>query len=257
MFRSKLRKLLPIAVFVALAIPAAFVTLPALADDTGKSSDDSRIVGGGTVPASTKTPWIVALHNNGDFRCTSTQISRNWILTAAHCVTTGGKYKARIGAKTRSSGGKVIDISTIKIHPKYQQGNLYDIAVIKLKTPHTNTYPKLAFSKSHLKLGQASTIYGWGATKADWTGPLPEKLKYSKGKTTKKYCEMPEDVCVIGDGAVAGGDSGGPVFIKSASTGKTMLAGACEAGHNPANWKWGGYASTVFHQKWIKDTTDL
>lgn len=257
MTRPRLRKLLPVLAFVALAVPAAFVTLPALADDAKPSSDKERIVGGGTVAPDNVKKWIVALHNEGNFRCTSTQISKDWVLTAAHCVDTGGKYTARIGSLDRTKGGKVVDISSIKIHPKYEEGNLYDIAVVKLKTPYTNTYAKPAFSDTHLELGQASLIYGWGSTKSDWSGPLPKNLKFSKGNTTDKYCKMPQDVCVIGDGAVAGGDSGGPVFVKSPVTGKYTLVGACEAGHNPADWKWGGYASTVFHAKWLKETTGL
>lgn len=261
MSRFTLRKLLPVAVFAALAIPVAVVSLPALADDSGPSGDkppkEDRIVGGGTVEESDLKPWIVALHNEGDFRCTSSQISAEWILTAAHCVTTDGQYTARIGSLTRSSGGTVVDVSEIKIHPDYQQGNLYDIAVIKLAEPFENDYAKVAWDDEHLKVGQASTIYGWGSEKADWSGPLPENLKYSNGTTTETYCEMPEDVCVIGDGAVAGGDSGGPVLVKSPATGEILLAGACEAGHNPADYKWGGYASTVFHSKWLKETTGL
>lgn len=264
MSRFTLRKLLPVAVFAALAIPAAVVTVPALADDTGEKSntsaaaeDDTRIVGGGTVPSDQRKPWIVALYGSKGGFCTATQISRNYVLTAAHCVKGGDTYTARIGSLNRTSGGKVIAISSVKKHPKYKTNKAYDIAVLKLKTPYTNTYARPAFAKKHLKLGQATLNFGWGSTKTDWSGPLPKNLKYSKGKNTTKWCNRPEHLCTIGSGAVAGGDSGGPLFVKSAATGKYILVGACALGHKPATHKWAAYSSTVHNSKWIAANTDL
>lgn len=241
----------------ALAIAGIAVTAtPATADDTvprhhGEVTPD--IVGGGTV--TDEKPWIAALHNGGSFTCTASQISAEWVITAAHCVEGGGDYNVRIGSLARSSGGTVVDIAEVHSHPDYNWPD-NDISLLRLSQPHDNAYAPMA-TDADLSPGQASTIYGWGSENSDWSGPLPEQLKYSNGNTTDAHCGVANVICMTGDGGVAGGDSGGPGFVASAATGEHVLVGVCAVGHQPADTNWGGYTSIPANADWIGQVTGL
>jgi len=250
------RRLLPTLAIATAALLVAAAPAPAQADDTVTQHHgdvSTNIVGGGTV--TDQKPWIAALHNGGNFTCTASQISAEWVITAAHCVEGGGNFSVRIGSLSRSSGGTVVNVAEIHNHPDYSWPD-NDISLLKLSQPHQNTYPKMA-TQADLSLGQASTIYGWGSENSDWSGPLPEQLKYSNGSTTTTYCGVTNVVCMIGDGGVAGGDSGGPGFVASAATGEYVLVGVCAVGHSPADTNWGGYTSIPANAGWINQVTGL
>ena len=240
----------------ALALAAVVFVGPAHADDTasgrhGEATPD--IVGGGTVTE--PKPWIAALHNENGFTCTAAHIGAEWVVTAAHCLALDRDYTVRIGSLSRSNGGTVIAVAEIHHHPQYSWPD-NDISLLRLSRPHHNTYAPMA-TAADVSLGQASTIYGWGSENLDWSGPLPEQLKYSDGHTTTDYCSTPNVICMVGDGGVAGGDSGGPGFVASAVTGEYVLAGVCAIGHQPAGTRWGGYTSIPANADWINEITGL
>jgi secreted trypsin-like serine protease len=244
-----------VAILAALAIPAAATAIPAFADDTARDPGQShaKIVGGGSV--SDDKPWISALHNGGSFTCTSSQIGAEWVITANHCVEGGGDFTVRIGSLERSSGGTMRTVDQVVSHPDYNWP-LNDMALLHLSEPFDNTYAPLA-SPADIQQGQESTIYGWGSENPDWSGPLPEHLKYSNGNTTAEGCDWNNVICVKGDGGVAGGDSGGPAFVKSAATGEYVQMGVCAVGYQPADQNWSGYTSIAANRDWIKQVSGL
>src|SRR5688572_1616851 len=110
---------------------------------------NAEIVGGTVAPAG-KWPWQVALlwSNEPDNWyaqfCGGTLVDEHFVVTAAHCVTSGsgGVYReTRIHVLTGTqtlSGGTRRTIDRIVRHPNYNDNNAnFDIAVIKLKTPAT------------------------------------------------------------------------------------------------------------------------
>ncbi|MEV0649026.1 serine protease [Phytomonospora sp. NPDC050363] len=214
------------------------------------------IVGGGY--ATTGRPWIAALHNNGSFTCTSSQISASWILTAAHCVPNNSGYSVRIGSLNRSSGGTVRTIDQVARHPGFNWP-AYDIALLHMSQPFANSYAPMAKTSADFAVNQAATVYGWGSEHADWSGPLPERLKFANGYVSSTSCAssvMPA-ICTQTNGSVAGGDSGGPAIVLSPVTGTYLLSGVCAVGHKPAGSGWAAYTPIFRHWSWIAGVTGL
>lgn len=216
---------------------------------------DASIVGGGYV--NEPKPWITALHRNGGFTCTASQIAAQWVLTAAHCVASAGNYSARIGSLNRSSGGTVVPVAQVVRHPGYRWPD-NDIALLKLSRAVPGTYAPLAENKD-IQVRQAATLYGWGSEKADWSGPLPQRLKYADGHVSDPSCVSGRAplICTQTNGTVAGGDSGGPAFVRSASTGTVVQAGVCAVGRRPATGGWAGYTSIPLNRPWIRQYTGV
>lgn len=258
--RNRLLKIaLPVAAVAAIGIGTA-VSLPAWADEAPEQvkpmdtrlSDNDRMVGG--APVEEDKPWIAALHNGGSFTCSASQIGAEWIITAAHCVENGGEFSVRIGSLARSSGGEERAVDQVEMHPDYNWPD-NDIALLHIPA-YENTYAPMA-TEADVELGQESDIYGWGSENEDWSGPLPENLKHSVGTTTTEYCDTANVVCMKGDAGVAGGDSGGPGFVKSPATGEFVLVGVCAIGHKPANTQWGAYTSIPHNAGWINEVSGL
>jgi secreted trypsin-like serine protease len=229
---------------------------PAQARPAHSSDVHPTIVGGGVV--SSNLPWIAALHSNGGFTCTSSQISRDWIITAAHCVPNDSGYSVRIGSLTRSSGGTVRDVAQVVRHPEFNWP-AHDIALLRLAQPYDNSsYVRLA-TTADVQQGQAVTLYGWGSENADWSGPLPENLKYANGSLSSASCssDVAPLICTQTDGSVAGGDSGGPVMILSPATGTYVHGGVCAVGHKPAGSGWAAYTSDATHRSWISSVSGV
>lgn len=258
MSRPVPRRLALLLSTLVLVLFGAFAATPVHAAPPGDGGGviTPDIVGGGY--ATTGRPWIAALHSNGSFTCTSSQIGASWILTAAHCVPNNSGYSVRIGSLNRSSGGTVRTVDSVVRHPNFNWP-AYDIALLHLSQPFSNTYAPMARVSGDLVVNQAATIYGWGSEHADWSGPLPERLKFANGNVSSTSCAssvMPA-ICTQTNGSVAGGDSGGPAIVLSPRTGTYLLAGVCAVGHKPAGSGWAAYTPIFRHMGWISQTTGL
>jgi secreted trypsin-like serine protease len=206
-----------------------------------------RIVGGS--PATDRAyPWIVALEDrSGDQFCGGTLISKNKILTAAHCSFSGSNrfqdpvrfLRVRVGSNERGSGGRVFNVSSHVIHPKYNHVTLsydYDVAIWTIKTSATNPLI-LSDNVNIISLPEAcddltcftgvaspgTTVLtaGWGATIDDSEDYSSELLEVSIPIASNADCAGSYESGAITDrmicAGVAGkdscqGDSGGPLF---------------------------------------------
>ncbi|XP_005514295.2 chymotrypsin-like elastase family member 2A [Columba livia] len=199
----------------------------------------SRVVGGEDArPFS--WPWQASLqyYSNGQWRhtCGGTLIATNWVLTAAHCISSSRTYRVYLGKynlAAEEAGSVALSPQKIIVNKNWNSNDVskgYDIALIKLSQHVTLTdHIQLAClppAQSILSANTACYVTGWGRLQTN--GPTPDDLQQallrivshatcsqltwwgSSVKTTM--------VCAGGDGVTSScnGDSGGPLNCQNA-----------------------------------------
>ncbi|MCW7762679.1 S1 family peptidase [Photorhabdus luminescens] len=167
--------------------------------------------------------------------CGSVLINKRWVLTAAHCVEDANiKSKIYVGLeryKPTPIYKDKVDIEKIIIHPNWftRKRGQYDIALIKLnRDANSNTFAKLNGINETIDLPVDTelTVIGFGRTESVSTpNVLMKTNEYILDD--KKCIEVPPgypdtnydpkiNICSGNpNGGVGGGDSGGPLMIKT------------------------------------------
>jgi secreted trypsin-like serine protease len=241
---------------VALALGA--VVAPAQAAQTPPPGADPVIIGG---EQARDTQGAVRLFKEGDGRCTGTIIDEEWVLTAAHCVKDvddddADEVSVKVGDVDQEKGEEV----HAKEHGIHRNDDA-DLALVNLEHPVEAEYAKLG---NKLLVGglanRTAHIYGWGAW-CSW--PIPEGLCQSRTLKTasvtiddSRSCEDLKGghaLCAnFGDGISAGGDSGGPMFVR-AMNGKTYQVGVSSSGDRDEHME---YTNVMEYGDWIEDVMD-
>lgn len=196
------------------------------------------IVGGepttsGEYPHMAALGWTKEEEEEIKWGCGASLISHFYILTAAHCTTSGGSppdiVKLGIQNINEDTEALEVEISKIIVHPKYRSSSYYhDIALIKLakKVEFTeNIKPVCLWQLPHLNIPEAMAT-GWGRT--EFLGPKSEELqkvdlniidpgicqqaysnekKLAEGIIEQQFCAGHLD----GGKDTCQGDSGGPI----------------------------------------------
>ncbi|XP_074969802.1 chymotrypsin-like elastase family member 2A isoform X2 [Phalacrocorax aristotelis] len=199
----------------------------------------SRVVGGENArPYS--WPWQASLqyHSKDKWHhtCGGTLIATNWVMTAAHCISSSRKYRVFLGKynlAAEEEGSIALPPEKIIVNENWDPQNVangYDIALIKL-TKHVTLSDQIQLAclppaQSVLSSNTACYVTGWGRLQTN--GALPDDLQQglllvvdyatcSKpswwGRTVKTTM-----VCAGGDGITSScnGDSGGPLNCQGA-----------------------------------------
>jgi len=133
--------------------------------NNGITTTSTRIIGGTTAHWAKSYPWFVRLdkNHNSTNTCGGSLITKDCVLTAAHCVEDIKPTQVRIGQDELRNVSKVI------MHPNFRKTPkkaVSDIALIFLEKPSSKTPVRLLSSVP--KKGTDVTIIGFGKD-APWT----------------------------------------------------------------------------------------
>uniref|UniRef100_A0A663NCY6 Transmembrane serine protease 7 n=1 Tax=Athene cunicularia TaxID=194338 RepID=A0A663NCY6_ATHCN len=219
---------------------------------SSKSSNPiSRIVGG-TNTEEGEWPWQVSLHFVGAAYCGASVISKEWLVSAAHCFQ-GSKladpraWRAHLGMQTQGRAKFVSTVRRIVVHEYYNSRNYdYDIALLQLSKPWPDAMshviqPICLPPFSHkVRSGDKCWITGWGQKQeADDEGSailqkaeveiIDQTLCHSTYGiiTARMFCAG----LLSGKRDGCKGDSGGPLSCQSNGDGKWFLTGIVSWGY--------------------------
>ncbi|XP_059133384.1 transmembrane protease serine 7 isoform X1 [Peromyscus eremicus] len=215
------------------------------------SSSLHRIVGGSDSQEGT-WPWQVSLHFVGSAYCGASVISREWLLSAAHCfhgnrLSDPTPWTAHLGMYVQGNAKFVSPVRRIVVHEYYNSQTFdYDIALLQLSTAWPETLKQLIQpicippAGQKVRSGEKCWVTGWGRRhEAD-----------KKGSPVLQQAEVElidQTVCVSTYGIITSrmlcagvmsgksdackGDSGGPLSCRRKSDGKWILTGIVSWGH--------------------------
>ncbi|XP_012517965.1 PREDICTED: chymotrypsin-like elastase family member 2A [Propithecus coquereli] len=194
----------------------------------------SRVVGGEDVNPNS-WPWQVSLQysSNGKWHhtCGGSLVAQNWVMTAAHCISSSKTYRVVLGRhklSTEESGSVAVKVSKLVVHEKWDSNQLAkgnDIALLKLASS-VSLSDKIQLAclppaGTILPNNYPCYVTGWGTLQTN--GDTPDILQQGRllvvdyatcsssgwwGSTVKNNM-----VCAGGDGVTSScnGDSGGPL----------------------------------------------
>ncbi|CAF1524349.1 unnamed protein product [Adineta ricciae] len=202
-----------------------------------KTNKLSRIFGGENAIANS-WPWMIYYQQRkmcgSDVCygvCSGTLTNANYIITAAHCVTTKNPADITLVAgmhnrmsTTEATTRQFRAVQSIHVHPAYDTTtNINDIAILRVSTPFTfNTYIQPACLPGiEPKPNEQIIIAGWGAQA--FAGTVNDILKQASTKVVDKCdswrssLDSSKQICVTNsiDGSSAcQGDSDGPILAQ-------------------------------------------
>nr|XP_006219499.2 transmembrane protease serine 7-like [Vicugna pacos] len=197
-------------------------------------------------------PWQVSLHFVGSAYCGASVISREWLLSAAHCfhgnrLSDPTPWTAHLGMYVQGTAKFVSPVRRIVVHEYYNSQTFdYDIALLQLSTAWPETLKQLIQpicippTGQKVRGGEKCWVTGWGRRhEAD-----------NKGSLVLQQAEVElidQTLCVSTYGIITSrmlcagvlsgkrdacrGDSGGPLSCRRKSDGKWILTGIVSWGH--------------------------
>nr|DBA18968.1 TPA: hypothetical protein GDO54_014858 [Pyxicephalus adspersus] len=227
-------------------------------------------------------PWQVSLRYNGRHFCGGSLISRSWVVSAAHCITssvTTSSLSVHLGCYQISNpNSHEISVAVEKIikNPVYTEvGSMGDISLIQLKTPINYTAYILPVclptANVDFPMGLYCWVTGWGSIKSGGNLPSPQTLQEAQiplidTKTCDYLYHINSNVnslypIILSDMICGGykqggtdscqGDSGGPLVCSL--NGQWILAGLVSWGEGCGEVNHPGvYTRLTVYQDWIK-----
>ncbi|XP_017028118.1 serine protease 1 [Drosophila kikkawai] len=230
---------------------------------------EGRIVLGYPAPEG-KAPYIVGLlirtdGSNGAAVGAGTIIANNWVLTAAHCLTTDS-VDIHYGSNWGWNGAFSHNVRRDNFisHPDWPSQGGRDIGLIR--TPHVdfnnlvNKIPLPSFSEENERFQDTWCVAcGWGGMDngdlADWLQCMDVQI-ISNSECERSYGSVAStDMCTrMSDGkSSCGGDSGGPLVTHD----NARLVGVITFGSVGCHNGPSGYTRVTDYLGWIRDHTGI
>lgn len=215
------------------AFVAAMGTLSASAKEysfSEISTNEKNFIFGGTEADINDFPFVANLVDNllQQPFCVGTLISKQYILTAGHCIRSDTfGIIARFG-RNESTGVEAFSVPVVEgfRHPMYRKKtHLYDVGLLKLERPIDRPFAQpCAPDGSDNMVGTMATTVGWGKTEK--SGKLASRIlrrltlpiisNAECGKYPKYVGRITEGMLCAGTGRgrdTCNGDSGGPLIV--------------------------------------------
>lgn len=260
---------------VCAAIFLGLASASPLDHSNDKITFDSRIVNGQTSKRGLfpyQALIFITLKNGQKGVCGGSLISKEWVLTAGHCVDGAKSFEVHLGANKVADiaeKGRIIQFTnTSVIHPKYSSFMVRnDIALVKLATPirFTDTVQAVKFPRKIEEFVNVTVIAsGFGKTNTTEQS-IATALQFANLKTiSNKDCKKTFGVFLITNNVICAiglnkestcqGDSGGPIVRSKDNilVGLTSFghADGCHLGYPTA------YTRTIPYLPWISKVTD-
>ncbi|XP_034948279.1 polyserase-2-like [Chelonus insularis] len=230
---------------------------------------NGRIVGGEDASIE-EYPYQISLQLYKSHNCGGSIISKEWIVTAGHCV--GGatsRLTIRAGSTLHNKNGSYHNVAQVIRHEKYGSNSRglpeNDIAVIRVEEPfqfdETRQPIPLFNDLEEATPGAISVITGWGNTFNGFpdnlqTVNVPIVSKAQCNESYKTVGGIPENqICAAlpqGGKDACQGDSGGPLAIDGRLAGITSWGIGCARPGYP-----GVYTEVSRYRSWIKQQTGI
>ncbi|KAL2101808.1 hypothetical protein ACEWY4_003569 [Coilia grayii] len=243
------------------------------ASECGLAPLNNRIVGGADTTEGS-WPWQASLHLNGRHICGGCLLNSQWVLTAAHCISSRdvSRWTVYLGRQVQSgtNANEVRrSVLTITTHPQYNNSLFNnDVALIQLgsSVSFTNYIRPACLSARNSTFHNATACVatGWGNIRKGESLPAPQTLQEVKVPvvgnrqctcqfTTTNAKITSNMVCAGSSGrGVCQGDSGGPLQCKQES--QWIIAGLSSFGVPCATGRFPEVFSRVSeYQSWITD----
>ncbi|XP_069928012.1 enteropeptidase isoform X1 [Oryctolagus cuniculus] len=242
------------------------------------AQDVSPRIVGGTNANEGAWPWIVALYYNGQLLCGASLVSRDWLVSAAHCVYGRNmeptRWTAILGLHRTSNltSPHIVTrrIDEIVINPHYNERRKNsDIAMMHLefKVNYTDYIQPICLPEENqvLSPGKNCSIAGWGRLiYQGLTADILQEAEVPLLSNEKCQQQMPEYsitenmVCAgYEEGGIdtCQGDSGGPLMCQENN--RWFLAGVTSFGYQCARPNRPGvYVRVPRFTEWIKNFLD-
>ncbi|XP_049873334.1 serine protease persephone-like [Pectinophora gossypiella] len=246
---------------------------------------DLHIIGGELASVG-EFPHMVAIgfdRGNGyEFDCGGSLVSRNYVLTAAHCIDTLDRIEpSMVRAGVVELGSNTWNdqtdyrIAEIKLYPSYTRREKYhDLALLRLQRPvKLSSYLNAAcLYTSADDPTTPLTVTGWGSTSATTDKRSSSLLKANVSAVSRERCSESYNVAnyrklprgISAEQLCAGdpdglhdtcqGDSGGPLQQLMSTDGQYRLVGITSFGRGCGSPVPGVYTRVSHYLDWIEDT---
>jgi len=216
-------------------------------------------------------PHQISIQFGGGHNCGGSIISKNWVLTAAHCFMRSANkedYVIHAGSKYSYKPGSVHRISEIISHRDFEIGTavMNDITLLRVEEPFefdkTRQPVALYAQDEEIPAGSVATVSGWGTL--GYGKPPPAILNFVRVTVISKdrCAAMYEDATHFSNGQVCTlfgeaaenpchGDSGGPLTVDGRQAG-VVSWGGCALPGMP-----GVYTEVAYFRDWIKKNSGV